>query len=106
MGCYLLLSATLSDRIPVDCFGTPGWTDYIVNLKKTGSDNIYNATTELIDASPWEMTGLPKRPQKTGGNLPDVPNTVLSGGQPWFDTRSVAAGSSCGAAGPGSVGGG
>jgi hypothetical protein len=34
MGCYLLVSATLSDLIPVDSFGTPGWMDYIENLKQ------------------------------------------------------------------------
>ena len=34
MGCYVLASATLSDLIPVGSFGTPGWMDYIENLKQ------------------------------------------------------------------------
>jgi hypothetical protein len=36
MGCYFLVSATLSDLIPIDCFGSPGWMDYIENLHKHG----------------------------------------------------------------------
>lgn len=67
MGCYLMTSATFSDLIPIDCFGTPGWMDYVENLKKRQFDGIYDAATGLIDSSPWEIKGLPKRPVKGGG---------------------------------------
>lgn len=64
LGCYVLTSATLSDLIPLQCFGQPGWMDYIETLKKRGYDGIYEAATGLIDASPWEIAGMPKRPVK------------------------------------------
>ena len=67
MGCYLMTSATFSDVIPIECFGTPGWMDYVESLKKRGFDGIYDAATGLIDKSPWEIKGLPKRPVKGGG---------------------------------------
>lgn len=67
MGCYLMTSATFSDLIPIDCFGTPGWMDYVENLKKKNFDGIYDAATGLIDSSPWEIKGLPKRPVKGAG---------------------------------------
>lgn len=67
MGCYLMTSATFSDLIPIDCFGTPGWMDYIENMKKRNFDGIYDAATGLIANSPWEIKGLPKRPVKGGG---------------------------------------
>ncbi len=35
MGCYMLCSATLSDLIPIDSFGTPGWMDYIEHQHKS-----------------------------------------------------------------------
>jgi hypothetical protein len=72
--------------IPIDCFGTPGWTDYVVNLKKTAFDKIYDAAEDLIDASPWEIIGLPKHPKETSGKLTDPLNTTVSAGQPWFDS--------------------
>jgi hypothetical protein len=67
MGCYLMTSATFSDLIPIDCFGTPGWMDYVESLKKRSFDGIYDAATGLIDKSPWEIKGLPKRPAKGAG---------------------------------------
>jgi hypothetical protein len=67
MGCYLMTSATFSDLIPIECFGTPGWMDYVENLKKKKFDGIYEAATGLIEASPWEIKGLPKRPTKGAG---------------------------------------
>jgi hypothetical protein len=67
MGAYLMTSATFSDLIPIECFGTPGWMDYVENLKKRGFDGIYDAATDLIKDSPWEIKGLPKRPQKGAG---------------------------------------
>ena len=60
MGCYLLTSATFSDLIPIDNFGTPGWMDHVENLKKRRFDGIYEAAAGLIDKSPWEIEGLPK----------------------------------------------
>ena len=67
MGCYLLTSATFSDLIPIDNFGTPGWMDYVESLKKRQFDGIYDAAGDLIDKSPWEIEGLPKRPNKSSG---------------------------------------
>lgn len=67
MGCYLMTSATFSDLIPIDCFGTPGWMDYVENLKKRKFDGIYDSAAGLIDNSPWEIKGLPKRPLKGAG---------------------------------------
>jgi hypothetical protein len=67
MGCHLMTSATFSDLIPIDCFGTPGWMDYVENLKKRKFDGIYDAATSLIEKSPWEIKGLPKRPAKGAG---------------------------------------
>lgn len=63
MGCYLMVSGTLSDLIPIESFGTPGWMDYIENMKKNDFDKIYSAATDLIEKSPWEIEGLPKRPK-------------------------------------------
>ena len=67
MGCYMLTSATFSDLIPIENFGTPGWMDYVESLKKRSFDGIYEASNKLIDNSPWEIRGLPKRPVKGGG---------------------------------------
>lgn len=77
MGCYLLTSATLSDIVPIDCFGQPGWMDYIETLKSRGYDGIYEAAAGLIDSSPWEIRGLPKRPMK--GGLPGFGGTAVPG---------------------------
>ena len=41
--------------------------DYVENLKKKNFDGIYDAATGLIDSSPWEIKGLPKRPVKGAG---------------------------------------
>ena len=65
MGCYLMTSATFSDLVPIACFGTPGWMDYVENSRRRGFDGMDEAATGLIDKSPWEIPGLPKRP--TGG---------------------------------------
>jgi hypothetical protein len=67
MGCYLLTSATFSDLIPINNFGTPGWMDYVENMKKRKFDGIYEAATGLIEKSPWEIEGLPKRPVGSAG---------------------------------------
>ena len=67
MGCYLLTSATFSDLIPINNFGTPGWMDYVENMKKRKFDGIYEAATGLIEKSPWEIEGLPKRPAGSSG---------------------------------------
>jgi hypothetical protein len=67
MGCYVLTSATFSDLIPIDNFGTPGWMDYVEQMKKRNFDGIYDAATGLIEKSPWEIEGLPKRPNKSAG---------------------------------------
>ena len=65
MGCYMLCSATLSDLIPIDSFGTPGWMDYIEHQHKSVFTPIYDAAAELVESSPWEIQGLPKRPAGT-----------------------------------------
>lgn len=61
MGCYLLNCATLSDIIPIDCFAKPGWMSYIERLKRGSLDNILGQAKKLIDKSPWEIQGMPKR---------------------------------------------
>jgi hypothetical protein len=68
MGCYLIISGTLSDLIPIDSFGTPGWMDYIENTKREFNE-IYGSATKLVDASPWEIIGLPKRRSGTSASL-------------------------------------
>jgi hypothetical protein len=67
MGCYLMTSATFSDLVPIENFGTPGWMDYVEAMKKRHFDGIYDAATGLIDSSPWEIKGLPKRPVNGAG---------------------------------------
>ncbi|MBI5721385.1 MAG: hypothetical protein HZC37_27250 [Burkholderiales bacterium] len=67
LGCYMLTSATLSDLIPIESFGQPAWMDYVETLKKRGYDGIYESAAGLIESSPWEIRGMPKRPVKGGG---------------------------------------
>lgn len=67
LGCYMLTSATLSDMLPLESFGMPGWVDYIETLKSRGYDGIYDSAAGLIESSPWEIRGMPKRPIKGGG---------------------------------------
>jgi hypothetical protein len=69
MGCYLLVSATLSDLIPIESFGTPGWMDYIENLHKRSFEKICKASIDLIEKSPWEIEGLPKRPKGSSAGI-------------------------------------
>jgi hypothetical protein len=69
MGCYLLNCATLSDIIPISCFATPGWMDYIEKMKKGAVDNILKQSQALIDKSPWEIKDMPKRPVGSSGGL-------------------------------------
>ncbi|MGO8790185.1 MAG: hypothetical protein ACLQVL_22770 [Terriglobia bacterium] len=69
MGCYLLNCATLSDIIPIKCFGTPGWKEYIANMKKNAVDRIIDKSMALIDKSPWEIQGMPKKPVGSAGGL-------------------------------------
>ena len=69
MGCYLLNCATLSDIIPIKCFATPGWKDYIEHMKKGAIDNILKQSSALIDKSPWEIKDMPKRPVGSSGGL-------------------------------------
>jgi hypothetical protein len=81
MGAYLMVSATFSDLIPIENFGTPGWMDYVENLKKRSFDGIYDSAAGLIKDSPWEIKGLPKRPQKGAGiQFGLVKNTFEIGG--------------------------
>jgi hypothetical protein len=69
MGCYLLRCATLSDIIPISCFGTPGWMDYFEKKKKGAIDDILKRSEALIDKSPWEIRDMPKRPVGSDGGL-------------------------------------
>jgi hypothetical protein len=68
MGCYMLTSATLSDIIPIECFGVPGWMDAIEKSKKDDVDKILKKAEKLISASPFEFTNLPKRAADAGQN--------------------------------------
>lgn len=65
LGCYMLTSATLSDLIPLECFGQPGWMDYIEKLKKRDFDGIYDGAMEVIENSLWEVVGMPKFANKS-----------------------------------------
>lgn len=85
MGCYMMVSATLSDLIPVDSFGTPGWMDYIERMKKNQFDEIYGAATDLIEKSPWEIMGLAKRPKGSSGGIFSEAKRIFSTGSPLSD---------------------
>ena len=89
MGCYLLISATLSDMIPIESFGTPGWMDYIENMKKHAFDEIYSSATELVEKSPWEISGLPKRPKGTTGGVFSSISKIFSTVSPLSDLKDL-----------------
>ena len=89
MGCYLMTSATLSDLIPIESFGTPGWMDYIENLKKHQFDPIYGAAADLIDGSPWEIEGLPKRPKGSAVGFLDQAKRIWSSVSPLGDLADL-----------------
>jgi hypothetical protein len=78
MGCYLLNCATLSDIIPIDCFAKPGWMSYIERLKRGSLDHILRQSAKLIDKSPWEIQGMPKRPK--GSSVSAFSELVRYGG--------------------------
>lgn len=90
MGCYLLVSATLSDLIPIESFGTPGWMDYIENMKKNSFDNIYSSATDLIEKSPWEIMHLPKRPMKSSAGIVTEAKRLFSTVSPLADLKDLA----------------
>jgi hypothetical protein len=89
MGCYLLVCGTLSDLIPIESFGTPGWMDYIENMKKHAFDEIYLSATKLIDSSPWEIIGMPKRPKGTTGGIFSDVKKIWSTTGPLTDLREL-----------------
>lgn len=89
MGCYFLVSATLSDLIPIDSFGSPGWMDYIENLHKHGFEQIYKSSVDLIEKSPWEIEGLPKRPKGTSGGIFSEVKRVFSTVSPLADLKDL-----------------
>jgi len=89
MGCYLMVSATLSDLIPVESIGTPGWMDYIENMKKNQFDEIYNAAGDLIEGSPWEIVGLPKRAKGTSLGLIGEAKRIWSTVSPLKDLNDL-----------------
>jgi hypothetical protein len=78
MGCYMLISGTLSDLIPIESFGTPGWMDYIESMQKNVFEEIYDSATNLVQASPWEIVGLPKRPRESGASLFEEAKRAIS----------------------------
>jgi hypothetical protein len=89
MGCYFLVSATLSDLIPIDSFGSPGWMDYIENLHKHGFEQIYKSSIDLIEKSPWEMEGLPKRPKGTSAGIFTEVKRIFSTVSPLGDLKDL-----------------
>lgn len=89
MGCYFLVSATLSDLIPIDSFGTPGWMDYIENLHRHGFEQIYKSSVDLIEKSPWEIEGLPKRPKGTSGGVFSEVKRIFSTISPLADLKDL-----------------
>ncbi len=89
MGCYFLVSATLSDLIPIDSFGSPGWMDYIEHLHKHGFEQIYKSSVDLIEKSPWEIEGLPKRPKGTSAGIFSEVKRVFSTVSPLADLKDL-----------------
>jgi hypothetical protein len=89
MGCYFLVSATLSDLIPIDSFGSPGWMDYIENLHKYGFEQIYKSSIDLIEKSPWEIQGLPKRPKGTSAGIFTEVKRIFSTVSPLGDLKDL-----------------
>jgi hypothetical protein len=89
MGCYFLVSATLSDLIPIDSFGSPGWMDYIENLHKHGFEQIYKSSIDLIEKSPWEIQGLPKRPKGTSAGIFTEVKRIFSTVSPLGDLKDL-----------------
>jgi hypothetical protein len=73
LGAYMLTSATLSDVIPIENFGTPGWMDQTESMKRE-FDLVLKEAESLIQKSKFVVTGLVKRhdlvPQgSTTGNM-------------------------------------
>jgi hypothetical protein len=89
MGCYMLVSATLSDLIPVESFGTPGWMEYIENMKKHAFDEIYGAAEGLIGQSPWEIEGLPKQRKGTSAGMFTEAKRLFSTVSPLGDLKEL-----------------
>jgi hypothetical protein len=89
MGCYFLVSTTLSDLIPIDSFGAPGWMDYIENLHKYGFEQIYKSSIDLIEKSPWEIQGLPKRPKGTSAGIFTEVKRIFSTVSPLGDLKDL-----------------
>jgi hypothetical protein len=89
MGCYFLVSATLSDLIPIESFGSPGWMDYIENLHKHGFEQIYKSSIDLIEKSPWEIQGLPKRPKGTSAGIFTEVKRIFSTVSPLGDLKDL-----------------
>ena len=73
----------------MESFGTPGWMDYIGNLKKNSFDNIYESSTGLIEKSPWEILGLPKRPKGTSLGLLHEAKRLWSTVSPLADLKDL-----------------
>jgi hypothetical protein len=88
MGCYLIISGTLSDLIPIDSFGTPGWMDYIESTKRE-FDEVYGSATKLVDASPWEIMGLPKRRSGTSASVFGEMSRIAGFGSPASDIAGL-----------------
>jgi hypothetical protein len=89
MGCYFLVSATLSDLIPIESFGSPGWMDYIENLHKHSFEQIYKSSVDLIEKSPWEIEGLPKRPKGTSAGIFTEVKRIFSTASPLADLKDL-----------------
>ncbi len=69
IGCYYLVIGNTSDIIPIDYFGERDWMTRFERVKRDHFDSIYDKACDLIDASPWEIIGLPKRKQGTSLTL-------------------------------------
>jgi len=81
LGCYMLMSATFSDLIPLECFGMAGWVDYIEEMKSKRFDDLYQAAADLIDRSQFEIVGMPKRPVgSAGAGLGNLIGSIFNAG--------------------------
>jgi hypothetical protein len=75
--------------IPIDSFGSPGGMDDIENLHKHGFEQIYKSSADLIEKSPWEIEGLPKRPKGTSAGIFSEAKRVFSTVSPLADLKDV-----------------
>jgi hypothetical protein len=58
-GCYYLVGAGVSNILPLDWFGTPGWMEDFAKTKAEGFDPVVKSARKLIARSPWKIDNMP-----------------------------------------------